>query len=338
MVEHQLPKLRVAGSNPVIRSSISFILGFKMGRIYTIGETLLDIFFKDDQPFASRPGGAMLNTAVSLGRLGLPVSLITEYAHDQIGQSIDKFLSGNGVQTDLVYRFEQGKTALAMAFLNQENDATYTFYKQYPEERLIIDMPEFAADDIVLFGSFYALSPAVRKPIMNMLNNAHEAGALIIYDPNIRSPHKKRISKHWVAISENFNIANIVRGSDEDFNTIFDFHDHTEAFNEVQKHGSQCLIYTMNKDGIHLLYDHWSHYYRVPVIETVSTVGAGDSFNAGLIYAIWKNKINRQKLPALSFESWSMLIEEGIRFAADVCQSMDNYISTDFVKSLKQVH
>ena len=43
-----------------------------MRKIYAIGETVFDIIFKNGQPQAAKPGGAMLNSAVSLGRMGLP--------------------------------------------------------------------------------------------------------------------------------------------------------------------------------------------------------------------------------------------------------------------------
>ncbi len=68
-----------------------------MRKIYAIGETLFDIIFKESQPQAGKPGGAMLNSTVSLGRIGLPVSLISEYGDDDIGRIIDKFLKENGV-------------------------------------------------------------------------------------------------------------------------------------------------------------------------------------------------------------------------------------------------
>ena len=306
-----------------------------MSVIYAIGETLLDVFFKNGEVIGSRPGGAMLNTAVSLGRLGLPVFLMSEYAKDQVGLVIDRFLGKNGVGLDHIYRFEEGKTALAMAFLDEDGEASYDFYKQYPRQRLQIDIPEFRPGDIVLFGSFYALLPEIRNRIMPILNKARESGAIIIYDPNIRNPHKEEIGALRDAISENISIADIVRGSDEDFLNIFNIKCQTEAFDEVQKAGSEILIYTMNKHGVHLLCKNKSYFYKVPKLRTLSTVGAGDSFNAGIIYDIWENNIKKPDLQDLMNERWSHIIETGIRFASIVCKSMDNYISTDFASKIR---
>jgi len=91
-----------------------------MRKIYAIGESLVDIIFSNGEPKTAKAGGSMLNSAVSLGRIGLPVSLITEYGDDDPGALIDSFLRKNGVGTDLVYRFKNGKTALALAFLDEK--------------------------------------------------------------------------------------------------------------------------------------------------------------------------------------------------------------------------
>jgi len=130
-----------------------------MRRIFGIGETVLDIIFKNGQPQAAKPGGSVLNSMVSMGRMGLPVSFISEYGLDDVGYLIDNFLKDNGVNTSVVNRFNKGNTSLALAFLDDKNDAHYTFYKDIPGKRLDIEFPETRKDDIIQFGSFYAIWP-----------------------------------------------------------------------------------------------------------------------------------------------------------------------------------
>src|SRR5659263_215264 len=134
-----------------------------MRKIYGIGETVLDIIFKEGQPQAAKAGGSVLNSIVSMGRMGLPVSFISEYGADDVGKLIDNFLLANGVDTSSVHRYQQGSTALALAFLDDRNDAHYTFYKDYPGKRLDIDFPAIEPDDIVQCGSFYAIWPEIRE-------------------------------------------------------------------------------------------------------------------------------------------------------------------------------
>lgn len=79
-----------------------------MRKIFGIGETVLDIIFKDGQPQAAKAGGSVLNSVVSMGRMNLPVSFISEYALDDVGNLIDNFLKDNGVDSSYVNRFRDG--------------------------------------------------------------------------------------------------------------------------------------------------------------------------------------------------------------------------------------
>lgn len=306
-----------------------------MQRVYTIGETVYDIIFKNNQPIKAVAGGAMLNTSVSLGRLDVPVFLISEYGKDMIGDYINSFLIDNGVGIKYISRFTGGQSALAVAFLDDNNEASYEFYKNYPDERLIQKLPDVEKNDIVLFGSFYSLQKAVHKKIIEFVKEASERGAVIIYDPNIRLPHKDRISEYKDFIYENIKYSHIVRTSDEDIFTIFNVKGPERSFSLLKKMGCNILIYTINKRGVWLITDKMQMKYKVPQINPVSTIGAGDSFNAGIIYALIINDIKHALLSEISDKGWKKIIEKGIDFARDVCLSFDNYISEEFVKSIK---
>ena len=56
-----------------------------MRKVYTIGDCVLDLFFENDKPVEARPGGSFLNSSVSLGRLGVEVSLISELGKRSCG-------------------------------------------------------------------------------------------------------------------------------------------------------------------------------------------------------------------------------------------------------------
>jgi fructokinase len=68
----------------------------------------------------------------------------------------------------------------------------------------------------------------------------------------------------------------------------------------------------------------------------VSTIGAGDSFNAGVIYGFITMGIAREKIPILSAVDWEWIVGNAIRFSQNVCMSLDNYISHDFLISLEK--
>jgi len=141
-----------------------------------VGETILDIIFKEGEPKTARPGGSSFNAAITLGRLGAPVTFISEMGQDRVGDMIEAFLEENGVASDYVSRYEIGQSAIALAFLNQKSDAEYQFYKDYPHQRLAVDFPDFKADDLLMFGSFYALNPGIRPRVKELLIKAEIRG------------------------------------------------------------------------------------------------------------------------------------------------------------------
>jgi fructokinase len=305
-----------------------------MRNIYAIGETLLDIIFKDGQPRTSRAGGSMLNSVISLGRISLPVSFISEYGYDDAGNLIDKFLKENNVDTSFVHRFNDGKTALALAFLDKKNDARYSFYKDYPSKRLNTDFPILNREDIVLCGSFYALSSEIRNKFLSFIKNAGKEGAIIIYDPNFRKSHISELEILKPLIIENMKMSDIVRGSDEDFRNIFGAENHDEAW-EIVKNYCKCLIYTANIDGVYVQTPSFSGKFPVKKISPVSTIGAGDNFNAGIIAGFYRYKIFRNDTGNLGEKEWDEIINIAVEFASDVCMSYDNYISEDFAKNIQ---
>jgi len=305
----------------------------QMRKIFAIGETVLDIVFKDSQPIAAKAGGSMLNTAVSLGRLNLPIHFISEYGTDIVGTIIDKFLLTNGVDTRFIYHYTEGKSALALAFLDEKKNASYDFYKIYPDKRLDIGFPEINQDDLVLFGSFFAITKEIRKPLMQFIEYAKAKGAMIIYDPNFRKSHLTELDILKPLIIENMSKATIVRCSDEDLDYIFNVHDVNSAYEKI-KPLCPNLIYTSSSKAVYLKTPRLSLTFPVKGITPISTIGAGDNFNAGVIYSLYCNKIGNTQLTNLSDDNWQKLLKYGVEFASEVCMSYDNYISEDFAVKL----
>ena len=305
-----------------------------MRQIIGIGETVLDIIFKNGQPQAAKAGGSMLNSVVSMGRVGLPVSFISEYAQDDVGDLVDNFLLENGVDTSSVHRFRNGKTSLALAFLDEKNDARYTFYKDYPSNRLDITLPETRQNDIILCGSFYALWPEIRDKFMQFVSGAKANGALVIYDPNFREAHLPELERSRPLIVENMQMADIVRGSNEDFRNIFGAGTVEEAYAAVKPYCSK-LVYTANTEGVYVRTASFIGRFPVKKIEPLSTIGAGDNFNAGMITSIFRQVLAKADLDRAGEKEWGHITETAVQFASHVCMSYDNYISADFAAGFR---
>ncbi|TVQ12865.1 MAG: carbohydrate kinase [Bacteroidetes bacterium] len=303
-----------------------------MRKVYAIGESLIDIIFSQGDVKAARPGGSMLNSSISLGRVGTETIFISEFGTDLGGGYLADFLEKNRVKTHHIHRYTKGKTAIALAFLNEKGDASYDFYKSYPEDRLKLTLPEFTPDDILLFGSFFGIDPAIRKKVLKVVKAAKKGGAMIVYDPNIRKPHAHQLEKLRPYILENMNLADIVRGSDEDMEIIFG-ESSVKKLSQIPQLLNKLLIITRSATVVFLESPLHSASYPVPEIEVVSTIGAGDNFNAGLIYGLIRQDVVRETLNNTSPEQWEKIIGYATAFASEVCMSYDNYISTEFARN-----
>ncbi|MGD0582884.1 MAG: PfkB family carbohydrate kinase [Bacteroidales bacterium] len=300
-----------------------------MKRIYAVGESLVDIIFRNGQPQAAKAGGAMLNTTISLGRIGLPVSLITEYASDDVGKLINSFLEENGVDTGLIFRFNNGNTALALAFLDEKNDAHYTFYKNYPENRLDITLPSIMENDFLLYGSIYSVTKEIRTNFMKIVNGARDNGAFIIYDPNFRKAHASELEAHKPLILENLKKVTVMRASDEDLMNIFGAPDADKGW-DIVKDNIQALVYTASSKKVCVRTKTFTADFPVKKITPVSTIGAGDNFNAGLITSFYQGNFKAKEIASLGMKEWETIVSTAVDFASNVCMSYDNYIDAEF--------
>ena len=303
-----------------------------MRKVIGIGETVLDIIFRGNQPIQALPGGSTFNAIISLARSGVSTSFISEIGNDRVGQTIIQFLRDNGCNADCVSTYPDSKSPLSLAFLNDKNDAEYIFYKDHPKDRLDFIYPDVQPDDLVLFGSYYALNPVIRPQVKAFLEYAHQRGAILYYDVNFRASHQHEVIKLTSNLLENFELADIVRGSKEDFQILFKKDNPDIVYRTQISFYTKKFIYTQAGDPIELRGDNgMSKQYPVAPVETVSTVGTGDNFNAGFLYGLIAHGITRNHIEqGLSEEQWDCLIQSGQMFSAEVCSSLNNYVSPEF--------
>ena len=303
-----------------------------MRKVIGIGETILDIIFKDEQPIGAVPGGSVFNGVISLGRAGIKAAFISETGNDRVGRKIIQFLEDNHVDASSINVYPESKSPISLAFLNEKNDAEYIFYKDHPHDRLDFVLPEIQADDIVMFGSYYAVNPVIRPQVQGFLEYARDKGAILYYDVNFRASHQNEVVKLNANILENLEYADIVRGSQEDFEVMFNKHDAETVYKAQISFYCKNFIYTQGSEPVEVRgIGGFARQYPTTQMETVSTIGAGDNFNAGFVYGLVKNGITREMLEAgLSPEQWDALIGEAREFSANVCKSIHNSIDETF--------
>ena len=176
----------------------------------------------------------------------------------------------------------------------------------------------------MLFGSYFAINPAIRHVVGGLLRDARKAGAWLYYDVNFRKNYIADIPILKPNIEENMSLADVVRGSMEDFDYLYGLHDGDAIYEKVNCF-CNTLILTDGARQIRVYTLEGCETYPVQPIETVSTVGAGDNFNAGYIYAKIQN-IDDQASQIAMAQRWSQ----------DVCRQLGNNISDELVVILKK--
>ena len=309
-----------------------------MRKVIGIGETILDIIFKNDQPIGAAPGGSVFNGLISLGRVGVNAAFISETGNDRVGQKIIRFLGDNHVDASCISVYPESKSPVSLAFLNELNDAEYIFYKDHPHDRLDFNFPDIQPDDIVMFGSFYAVNPVIRPQVFAFLDFARSRGAILYYDVNFRSSHANEVMKVTPNILENLEFADVVRGSKEDFEVMYNKSDADSIYRSQISFYCKNFVYTRGSEPLELRAQGGvSKSYAVEKMETVSTIGAGDNFNAGFVYGLVKYGITREMLEnGVSEDLWDQVIAEAQQFSANVCQSINNSVDLEFAARKKQ--
>ena len=309
-----------------------------MRKVIGIGETVLDIIFKDGKPIEAVPGGSTFNGIVSLGRSGVKTTFISETGSDRVGEYVRAFLKENGVDTSDINVYSEIKSPISLAFLDENNNADYIFYRDQNHDHMDFTYPEISRDDIVVFGSFYAVNPSLRPQVAGLLEYARNRGAIIYYDVNYRPAHRNDVLKITPNLIDNLEFADIVRGSREDFMEIYKKDSAERVYRAETSFYCKRLVYTDGPNPVSVFSDGGFHKeYPMPATKTVSTIGAGDNFNAGLIYGMIKYGVTRDDIErGLDEQTWDRLIDCAAAFSADCCKDIFNYISKDFGKTLQQ--
>ena len=309
-----------------------------MRKVIGIGETVLDIIFKDGKPIEAVPGGSAFKAMISLGRAGVNTTFISEAGNDRIGKYVISFLKDNGVNADNVNVFPDSKSPISLAFLDENNNADYIFYKDHPHDQLEFVYPEINRDDIVVFGSFFSINPVVRPQVGGFLEYAHNHGAILYYDINYRSSHKHEIMKITPNLIENLEYADIVRGSDEDFGILYRIPDADKVYQSEISFYCKKFICTRGANPIIVRADKtFRKEYPTAETQVVSTIGAGDNFNAGFVFGLIHENITRDDIDkGLTEEQWDKIISYGQRFSAECCKDIYNFVSPEFGEKISK--
>jgi fructokinase len=301
-----------------------------MRKIIAIGESVLDTLFSDGQPVKSFVGGRIANAAASLGSLNFPVTMVSECCTDTVGDIIVDFFKNHNVDVNSVDRFTDGSTAFSAIFNDAADGSHIINYGTYPDDRFDVVWPRIDENDIVIFGSLYAIDVPQRDRLFELVSYAVERKAIVIYLPGFQHGINFRITKVMPAILENLEIANMVIAHESDINAIFPGEDAAKAFrNHIEFYCS--TYFHINPDlSVSLFTTGKRQDVEKDKVPSNNLLGWQAGFVAGIIFRLLKDGVTHEMLTGIDDEQWQSVIDTAYEFANMCATSKDNCISADF--------
>lgn len=263
--------------------------------IVCCGEALIDMLPRrlegGGPAFAPHGGGAVFNTAVALGRLGAPACLFTGLSTDFFGDQLKAELEGSGVDLRHV-RFSDRPTTLAFVGL-AEGQASYAFYDEGSAGRMLAeaDLPTLADDVAALHFSCISLIAEPCGTTYETLMRRERRRRVTMLDPNIRAAFVTDREKHLARMRRMIAMADIVKLSDEDVTWFGEKGSHGEIAARWLDCGPKLVVVTAGARGATAYARCGTVAVPAPNVAVVDTVGAGDTFNAGLL--AWLHRAGR---------------------------------------------
>lgn len=286
--------------------------------ILCCGEALMDML-PDGDAYVPYVGGAVFNTAVALGRLDAPVALVTGLSSDGFGQKISNGLAQSNVRADLAVQSDR-PTTLAMVHLTN-GQAQYSFYDSGSALRDIApsDLPP-VPDDVqaLFFGGISLCNPPVADTLAGMAAD-QPPERVVMVDPNIRPGFADDEVAYCARLERVLARANIVKVSDDDLHWIVegDAPLDAKARTLIDK-GPTLVLVTRGGDGATAYCASGVEVSQpAEAAQVVDTIGAGDTFNAGCLFALWQaGQLTPQAVADLTAEDLTRTIAFAARAAA----------------------
>ncbi len=258
--------------------------------ILCCGEALIDMLPREsvtgEPAFAPYAGGAVFNSAIALGRLGVPTEFFSGLSTDLFGQQIRDVLASSNVGSayaDLSSR----PTTLAFVRL-VDGHATYTFYDENTAGRMLAEekLPVLdAALDAMLFGAI-SLIPEPCGSAYEALMRREHGNRVTMLDPNIRPGFIPDKEKHLARMRRMMAMADIVKLSDDDLDWFGETGSHAEIAVRWLEAGPKLVIITGGAKGAKGFTNRHTVSVAAQPVRVVDTVGAGDTFNAGVLASL----------------------------------------------------
>jgi len=289
--------------------------------IICCGEALIDMLPRrstlDEPAFSPYSGGAVFNTAIALGRLGTPVEFFSGLSSDLFGEQLRATLAGSRVGSRYAH-ISNRSTTLAFVRL-VDGQASYLFYDEGTAGRMLseADLPDFEGNvDALIFGAI-SLIPEPCGSAYEALMRREAGRRVTMLDPNIRPAFIPDRDRHLARIGRMIAMADILKLSDEDVTWFGEAGETDDVISHWLDRGPKFIVVTQGSKGA----VGYTKNHKVTVtpkpVTVVDTVGAGDTFNAGILASLHdQGLLSKERLAALTETEMNAALTLGAAAAA----------------------
>ncbi|MBB5533697.1 carbohydrate kinase family protein [Rhizobium giardinii] len=289
--------------------------------IVCCGEALIDMLPRQttagEMAFAPYSGGAIFNTAVALGRLGIQTGFFTGLSDDMFGDMLRETLTSSKVDFGPSATLPLHTTVAFVKLVN--GSATYAFFDENTAGRMITKDHLPALGDFceaLHFGAISLIPEPCGSTYEALMAREHEK-RVISFDPNIRPGFIKDAEAHKARMLRMAAMSDIVKFSDEDLDWFGEAGTHEELVGKWLQRGPKLIVITKGADGA----DGYTARGKVSVpgekVTVVDTVGAGDTFDAGILASLkMNNLLTKQQVANLSESAVRDALALGAKAAA----------------------
>ncbi|MEP1611678.1 MAG: carbohydrate kinase [Roseobacter sp.] len=291
--------------------------------ILCCGEALIDMIPSPTKAgadgFVPHSGGAIFNTAIGLGRLGSPTGFLTGLSSDLFGKQLRQDLAASNVDASFAISSDL-PTTLAFVRLNKGH-ATYTFYDENTAGRSLTPdvLPSLPEDISALYFGGISLISEPCADFYAALAEQETKTRIIALDPNIRPSFIRDETRYRARLSGMISAADILKVSDEDLDWISPGSDPENVkIAALLEQGPSLIIITRGSSGASGFLANGDQIdVPAPKATVIDTVGAGDTFNSGVLNALHTAGIlEKTKLSAFTVSSVKAALERGAEVAA----------------------
>lgn len=256
--------------------------------IAVAGEALIDLI-EDENGLHPYPGGGPYNTAVALGRLGVPVGFLGRLSHDPFGRLLEARLAESGVDRRYVLH-GPAPTPLALVHATGDGDHNFSFYlaeTAYADVNFD-DLPSLASGVAALHVGTLALATDPPATAFEQLMVRESSTRLVAVDPNIRADVCGDHDAYVRRFESWADYAHVIKLSDDDSDWLYPGVAYETVVETILARGTQLVVLTLGPEGAIAGASAARTRVAAHQVEVVDTVGAGDAFGAGLLFRLWK--------------------------------------------------